>query len=149
MKKIIFAIMVGLVCNNISVSNAEEIDNIEITKITKVDIVDGNKKIIQDGVGVITGAVIGYGAAHYATNYGTLGKSLISIGTGAAGMYVANKYGTENTVESVKIDYTEKSTIKTITLKGNVSTYHTGQAILIIDDKGNQSIHQNTVEKIS
>lgn len=148
MKKFI-AVLLVFTFNVFSIAKAEEIDNIEITKLTKVELSDSNKELIQSSVGALAGAAIGYGIAHYTTNYGTVGKSLISIGSGMAGAYVANKYGTENTTEGVKIDYMEKSTNKTITIKGNISNFHTGQAILIIDDKGNKSVHQKSSEKVS
>lgn len=129
-------------------SHAEDIKEIEIVDIKNVKIESNNKEIIQDGVGALAGSIIGYGIAHYTTNYGQFGKSIIAAGSGITGAYVAQKYGTYNTTDGLKIDYKIDSKLENLTMTApNGANYHTGKAILIIDNNGNKTIHQKTIEQ--
>ena len=120
---------------------AQDVENIEITQIEPTKIEESNKKIIQDSVGAVAGAAVGYGISHYFTNYGTVGKSVISIGAGAAGAYVADKYGSDALVDAVKITYTCNSVKNNIVVKGDIKNYHLGKAF-IVDSDGSKKVYQ-------
>lgn len=142
MKNIMTAIMGLSIMFSTLPSYAETIEDIEITNVESIKIDSGNKKLIKEGVGAAVGAGVSYAVSHYYGDYSNVSKAIITTGGAIAGAYVANKIGTDNMVDGVKITYKFENLQKDIEIEGDSKKYHKGKAYLIVDDN-KETIHQN------